>query len=207
MKAPSSAEIAGILTPYCPAVDERLANQVAAYIPLLLEWNRKISLTAVTDPTEIAKFHFGESLFAGSALKIREGRLADVGSGAGFPGLPLAMANLGLEVTLIEANAKKAAFLSEASRRLGIKNAVVSRNRMEDIAGPVHFDFICARALGNYARLLDWSRRHLDPAGKVVLFLGRDDAETLSKNGEWSWGVPMRVPGSDRRFLLTGAPA
>ena len=87
MKDLSSADIASLLTPHLIETGH-LSDQIRIYIALLLEWNRKISLTAVTDPVEIVRFHFGESLFAASALEIRDGRLADVGSGAGFLGFP-----------------------------------------------------------------------------------------------------------------------
>src|SRR5689334_6164175 len=115
MKDLSSADLAPLLTPYYPMYSVHLGDRIRAYIALLSEWNRKISLTAVTDPIEIVKFHFGESLFAAYTLEIGDGRLADVGSGAGFPGIPIALAVPCVQVTLIEANAKKAAFLYEVA--------------------------------------------------------------------------------------------
>ena len=132
MKDFSAADIASLLAPYYGVDSQHFSDQIRIYIALLLEWNRKISLTAVTDPADIVRFHFGESLFAASALEILNGRLADVGSGAGFPGIPLAMAIPRIQATLIEANAKKAAFLSEVARRLQLSNVSVVRSRMED---------------------------------------------------------------------------
>jgi 16S rRNA (guanine527-N7)-methyltransferase len=202
----SSAEIGAILAPYYPATDGRLADRVAIYISVLQEWNRKISLTTVTDPIEITKFHFGESLFAASALKIHEGRLADVGSGAGFPGVPLAMAIPGLRVSLIEANAKKAAFLCEVARLLSLSNVNVIRSRWEDISEKAPFDFICARALGDYESLIRWSSSHLNRGGILALFLGQDDAENVVMHKNWLWRAPIKIPGSDRRYLLSGSP-
>src|ERR1700733_5078334 len=102
-----------LLRPYGVLVDAHLFELITIYMSTLRQWNQKISLTAVTEPSKILNFHFGESLFAGSEVDIHEGRLADVGSGAGFPGLALAMANPRLFVTLIDSNSKKAAFLSE----------------------------------------------------------------------------------------------
>ena len=96
-----------------------LCERIRTYISLLLRWNQSISLTTVTNSDEILRFHFGESLFAASAFSLENGRLADVGSGAGFPGLPLAMLLPDLNVTLIESNAKKFTFLSEVVRELG----------------------------------------------------------------------------------------
>ena len=184
-----------------------MSDQIRVYIALLLEWNRKISLTAVTDPVEIVKFHFGESLFAASALEILNGRLADVGSGAGFPGIPLAMAIPGVQATLIEANAKKAAFLSEIARRLQLSNVSVVRSRMEDTAQIGTFDFVCARAMGKHANLMRWSLGKLTPRGRLVLFLGENDAEHVGQMSGWNWGSPVRIPGSWRRYVLSGTVA
>ena len=125
MRDLSPNDIASLLAPYYPAENRLHTEKISAYIALLSRWNRKISLTAVTEAVEIVKFHFGESLFAASTLKMRNGRLADVGSGAGFPGIPIAMAIPGVFATLIESNAKKVAFLSEVVRRLEITNVTV----------------------------------------------------------------------------------
>src|SRR5271170_2215417 len=137
------------LRQYGAAVAPEFAEKVRAYISLLLKWNKTISLTTVTDPIEILKFHFGESIFAASVVNFSQSRLADVGSGAGFPGLPLAMVVPDLTVTLIESNAKKCAFLSEAVRGLQLPNVTVFRGRMESLPrGSDPLDFIAARALG-----------------------------------------------------------
>jgi 16S rRNA (guanine527-N7)-methyltransferase len=207
MKEPSSADIASLLAPYYSVEDQSLIEHIGAYIPLLLDWNEKISLTKITEPVEIVKFHFGESLFAASALKIRDGRLADVGSGAGFPGLPLAMAIPGLHATLIEANAKKAAFLFEVVRRLYLSNIVVLRSRMEDMRDVGPFDFICARAIGKHMNLMRWSRENLTSKGRLVLFLGEEDIQTVREMGQWNWESPIRIPNSSRRFVLSGTAA
>lgn len=204
MKNLSPADIASILLPYYPAENQQLLDQIPVYIALLLEWNQKISLTTVTDPVEIVKFHFGESLFVASALEIRNGRLADVGSGAGFPGIPIAMAIAGAQVTLIEANAKKTAFLSEVVRRLQLSNVSVVRSRMEDVMEIGTFDFVCARAVGKHASLMRWSLGRLTPRGRLVLFLGERDAQQVRQTGGWNWGLPIRIPGSSRRCILSG---
>ena len=89
----SNSEIKKLLLPYGVSASDVLCDQVQIYMSLLLEWNRRVSLTTVTDPVEIVKFHFGESMFAASSVPIRNGRLADVGSGPGFPAIPLSMVN------------------------------------------------------------------------------------------------------------------
>ena len=148
----TSLEIERLLRGYGLAAAPELTDKVGAYIELLLKWNRKIALTTVTDPEEIVRFHFGESLFATSRYNLENSRLADVGTGGGFPGLPLALAIPTLSVTLIESNLKKCAFLAEILRELGVRNAAIFSGRMEFFApGPVPFDFITARAFGKAA--------------------------------------------------------
>ena len=180
---------------------------IRRYISLLLRWNQRISLTRVTDSDEILRFHFGESLFAVNRVPIRVGRLADVGSGAGFPGLALKIAVPELDVVLIESNAKKAAFLAEVSRELALKCREIIKGRMEDEEpGDGPYDFITARALGNYPALLKWSCRLLGHAGSLVLWLGEAETLELAKNNAWIWRDPIQIPGSKRRFLLVGTP-
>jgi 16S rRNA (guanine527-N7)-methyltransferase len=208
MKTLSASEISNALEPYGATIGPATVEKIRAYIALLLKWNRSISLTTITDPVEVIRFHFGESVFAASALKFAESRLADVGSGAGFPGLPLALAVPGLHVTLIESNTRKCAFLSEVIRELNLPNANLFRGRMEEFPpGSANFDFIAARALGQFDDLLKWSLSQLAPGGKVVLWLGDDDARKLSRAPGWTWDRPILIPGSKRRYLLAGSPA
>jgi len=195
------------LEPYGVVASPEICDAVLKYCALLVQWNQKISLTAVRDPEQILRFHFGESIFAAAAVPIRGGRLADVGSGAGFPGLPLRIAVSGLSVTLIESNAKKATFLSEVIRELRLDHCDVFRGRMESypVDNGGRFDFIAARALGQHDRMLKWAREKLSPSGKVVLWLGEEDAAEISQAAGWSWGPPILIPGSDRRVLLVGS--
>ena len=202
----SDAQIAEILRPYGVSVDVGLCNQIRTYIALLLKWNATVSLTTVTDPVEICRFHFGESIFAASAVDVRGGRLADVGSGAGFPGLPLRMASPAITLTLIESNARKAAFLSEVVRSLELEGVEVFRGRMEDHKPDKPYDWVTARALGQHDNLLRWAKGNLTGSGKVVLWVGEDDANRISQTPEWEWRRPILIPGSKRRFLLVGSP-
>jgi 16S rRNA (guanine527-N7)-methyltransferase len=203
----SSKKISRALAPYGVSVSGDVIENIGTYISTLLQWNERISLTTVVDPAEIVRFHFGESLFACSVLPIADGRLADVGSGAGFPGLPLALADHRLKVTLIESNAKKATFLSEVVRRLKLTNVEIARIRMEDMPGTlVSFDFVTARALGQFDDLLSWSRKFLARGGKLILWLGESDVTKLSSLSDWEWQAPVQIPDSLRRFLLVGSP-
>lgn len=183
-----------------------LCDSIRVYTELLLRWNRSISLTTVTDPDQIVRFHFGESMMAVGTVPVRIGRLADVGSGAGFPGIPIKLLAPDISLTLIEANGKKAAFLAEIVRELRLLETQIMRLRMESIPlATGRFDFIAARALGRYSDLLLWSEERLNASGKAVLWLGESETRSLSTTG-WIWHPPVRVPGSQRRFLLIGEP-
>lgn len=176
------------------------------YISLLLRWNEQISLTTITDTLEILQFHFGESMFAASVVPIREGRLADVGSGAGFPGIPLKLLIPSLELLLIESNTKKSAFLEECVRELDLKGVNVHRGRFEDLEARVpHFDFITARALGDYFALMSWAQYQVTPCGALVLWLGGRDATEIQKTPLFGWRSAIPIPRSERRVLLIGA--
>ena len=202
----SESQITEGLAPFGVRADDQLRRRIQEYIRLLLLWNQKISLTTVVAPKEIIRLHFGESLFAVEKAAIENGRLADFGSGAGFPGIPIAMVVPDLKVTLIEANQKKAAFLSEVIRTLDLQNVFVLRARMNEATGGLGaFDFITARAVGRHSELTRWSCRFLRPSGKLILWLGEDDAALIRSQDGWDWQATVRVPGSQRRVLLVGS--
>jgi len=201
----SIADIALALRPYIanPLAGAQLTC-IARYLAMLKKWNKNIPLTAIEDGTEIVAQHFGESIFAGSVLPMGRGRLADVGSGAGFPGIPLKIAYPELHVTLIEPNVKKCAFLREVHTALGLSDVDVIRSRYEDFgAAPGKFDFICSRALGGYKRLLQWSKGVLKDEGNIVLWLGIDDSNLIARTKGWAWNLPTKIPESRRRVILT----
>jgi 16S rRNA (guanine527-N7)-methyltransferase len=179
---------------------------IRLHVQLLQKWNKRISLTSLEDTREILERHFGESVFAVNQVPILHGRLADVGSGGGFPGLPIKMAVPDLDLILIESNTRKAAFLSEVIRTLGISNARVLNKRMEEIDSLTDsLDFVIARALGDIPGLLRWSKTALGDGGKVVLWLGERDSTVVSAESAWTWRSPALIPGSKNRALLIGA--
>lgn len=202
----SDDEILDVLLPFGVVGNRDLLRQIRTYTETLLGWNEKISLTAVTDPREIVRIHFGESFFAASAAGIIDGRLADIGTGAGFPGLPIRMVRTGIRLTLIEPIAKKTAFLGEILRNLAIADATIVRCRMEEIPREDGvFDWITARALGKYQALLGWSQLRVSQNGSIVLLLGESDAEKIVRDPSWAWREPVRVPGSKGRLVLRGS--
>jgi 16S rRNA (guanine527-N7)-methyltransferase len=208
MKRFTDEEIARALNPY--NVESMglgpVCDQIRVYADLLLRWNRRISLTTVTDPLEILRFHFGESLLAIATVPIRHGRLADVGSGAGFPAIPIRMLCKDVSLTLIESNRKKAAFLAEVARELDLSGVQVRAERMEDVddRGP-GFDFVTARAVAIDDIFLRWANDHLRPSGVIALWLGRDDSRKIALSSSWKWRDPINIPGADRRVILVGS--
>jgi 16S rRNA (guanine527-N7)-methyltransferase len=209
-RAPLSLEqIALALSPFTAGVQisNDAMEKIRRYIELLAVWNQSVSLTAIDDKLEMVARHFGESIFAVPAIPIRSGRLADVGTGAGFPGLPLKIVRQELSVVLLEPNLKKCAFLSEVKRELALEGVEVERCRYEEyrLSGPA-FDFVCARALGDYRRLLRWAKTVLAPGGRVALWIGEEDSILIGGTRGWSWDLPMRIPESSRRVIQVGRP-
>ncbi len=191
------ARIRELLEPFGLKPTAVQGRQILAYHELLLRWNQKINLTAIRDADEIVTRHFGESLFIARHLELR-GRLLDIGSGAGFPGLALKIAFPELDVTLLEPVAKKRAFLKEAARVCGFSAVEVRGDRLEDLArecSPASLDFATMRAVGNLDALVPLAAQLLKPGGTVLLWLTRDQAGTLVKiDAGVKWREPLPIP-------------
>jgi 16S rRNA (guanine527-N7)-methyltransferase len=174
---------------------------------ILLKWNRSVSLTSITDPIEIVGRHFGESMYASKLLPVENCRLADVGTGAGFPGLALKIACPGIHVTLIESNKKKCAFLSEVVRNLGFTDVEIHPERFEQIRPETLLaNIITSRAVGEFKQLLRWSTSALVRRGHLVLWVGAEDSTRIARTPTWTWHPAVRIPESQRRFILIGRP-
>jgi 16S rRNA (guanine527-N7)-methyltransferase len=180
-------------------------QQIQQYIAILLKWNDKINLTAIRDPREILYRHFCECMYATVAVPVENGRLADVGSGGGFPGLPIKILRPDLQVFLIESNIKKATFLAEVARDLELTDLRVLVNRFEDVTEDVApLDYVCSRALGEFAPFLSWAGSDAIGAKTVILWIGGRDLDDVMKIDGWTWREPIPVPQSLRRLLLVG---
>lgn len=193
------------LAPFDISVDGRLTTQISRYVDILLFWNQKVSLTSVTSPDDILTRHFGESMFGARLIEPMDETLVDVGSGAGFPGLALKLVCPGLRVLLVESVIKKAVFLSEVVRALDLKNVDVVRSRIEGFGGEEP-DVVTARAVGEGELILGWAREHLSRRGRIILWLGAEDAASLAKNDRWNWGEQLLIPTSKNRVILQGSP-
>jgi len=203
--APSVAVIRRALTEFSlPAYDDQVL-QIQQYIKILLTWNEKVNLTAIRDPLEILHRHFCECMYAAEAIPLEKGRLADVGSGGGFPGLALKIMRPGLQVFLVESNIKKVTFLAEVIRELGLNGAQVLARRYEELGEEMApLDYICSRALGEFPGFLEWARSDQIAARQVVLWIGARDLEEIQRIKAWDWREPISVPHSLRRLLLVG---
>jgi len=138
---------------------------------------------------------------------VENGRLADVGSGAGFPGLALKILHEDLEVILIESNNKKSAFLAEVVRSLELKDVEILPTRFEEVRAESGFvNFVTARAVGGFPGILRWSKKALSPRGHLILWVGVEDTSKISSISGWTWQPTVRIPESQRRFILIGRP-
>ena len=202
---PSSDTIHRALAEFRLRVSEQQVFQIQQYMGLLLKWNDAVNLTAIRDPLEILYRHFCESMFAASVVSLDNGRLADVGSGGGFPGIPLRILRPDLHVFLVESNFKKATFLAEVVRELGLTDTRVLVSRFEELGEEVTpLDIVCSRALGDFARFLGWAASPGIAAKQVLLWLGGRDLEEVRTQPSWTWSEPVAVPKSLQRFLLLG---
>src|SRR5213594_2147174 len=202
---PSAAVIRRALGEFKLLAYEDQVLQIQQYIKILLAWNEKVNLTAIRDPLEILYRHFCESMYAAKAVLVENGRLADVGSGGGFPGLPLKIIRPGLRVFLVESNLKKATFLAEVVRELGLNDTQVLVRRYEELHEEIApLDYVCSRALGEFPAFLDWAASDQIGAKQVILWIGARDLPEIQKISTWDWGEPIQVPHSLRRLLLVG---
>src|SRR5215831_6559746 len=182
-------------------------KQIQQYTRILLAWNDKINLTAIRDPLEILYRHFCESMYGATVLPVEKCRLADVGSGAGFPGLALKIVRPDLELFLVESNVKKATFIAEVIRELGLTDAKVLVSRFEELGEEVApLDFVCSRALGDFPRFLGWAGSPQVLARNALLWLGRRDLDDVKAVRGWEWEAPIPMPHSLQRVLLRGTP-
>lgn len=184
-----------------------LATPLLDYLALLVRWNGTYNLTAVRDPQDMVRRHLLDSL----ALHpyVESGLLADLGSGPGLPGIPLAMAHPQLQVTLVESNGKKARFLREAVRTLGLANARVAESRAEALHEPATFDAITARALDSLAGIIEVGGHLLKPGGRLLAMKGINPVEEIAAlPGGWKVSAvhALKVPGlvGERHLLIIG---
>lgn len=172
-------------------------GQLAEYLALLVKWNAKTNLTAIREPEEMVRRHFGESLFAAQHLGECE-TVMDFGSGGGFPGVPMQLFRPELEVTLAESQNKKATFLREVVRILGLP-AEVWAGRVEEMPADRRFDVVAMRAVDNMGLAVEVGAER---SSKRVMVLGTERQEVRVPEGFEVEGA-IGMPGSvDMRVLM-----
>ena len=180
-------------------LDAALAEPLLAYLALLARWNATYNLTAIRDPREMLVKHLLDSLAMHAHLD-GIGNLADLGTGPGLPGIPLAIARPDLQVMLVESNGKKARFLREAVRQLKLGNANVAESRIEAFDARGRFDAITARALATLPLILELGGHLPGPGGRLLAMKGVvPDEEIAALPAGWRLAAvhPLRVPGLD----------
>jgi 16S rRNA (guanine527-N7)-methyltransferase len=188
---PQSA-IAELLTPYLPIIPPGLCEQLSLYLDLLLKWNAHTNLTAIRDPEEIVRRHFGESLFAARHLPRTAATLLDFGSGAGFPGLPIALLRPEIRVTLAESQNKKSTFLREAVRTLHLPTEIWPK-RVESLPPSRRFDIVAMRAVDNPTQSLAAAIARINPRGHLALLTTSAQSPTA--------GTSIPIPNSHTGVL------
>jgi 16S rRNA (guanine527-N7)-methyltransferase len=204
-----SDRIAELLQPFLTtSLNQMQLKHISMYIDILVKWNSRMNLTAVRSSGEIVTRHFGESLFAAQQLfpaASGEGlRVVDVGSGAGFPGLPIAIWNQELAITLIESNQKKATFLRAVVRALGLDRVDVVAGRAENFP-TASADVVTMRAVERFEIAVKVAAKLVKPGGQLALLIGNDQtAKARELLGSFTWRTPIPVPESAMRVLMIG---
>lgn len=179
---------------FCGPLSREQVSALYGHYSLLVRWNKALNLTTVAALEESVLRHYCESLFLGMHLPERADSVLDVGSGAGFPGVPVAVLRSECNVTLAESHQRKAVFLREATRR--VANVRVEARRAEELDAGA-FDWVVSRAV-------KWS----DVVGlahhSIALLLGQDDAAELLRVSSFNWQPPVPLPWGKRRVLVIG---
>lgn len=192
------------------ALDLNFGNQIASldsrlleYLALLQRWNATYNLTAIRDPAQMLPRHLFDSLAIAPYV---QGMLADIGSGAGLPGIPLALACPQLQVTLVESSGKKARFLREAKRVLRLDNVRIAHARAEALDEVGHYDCVVSRAFSSLAEFVRVGAHLLKPDGRLLAMKGVLPAEEIAVLPA-GWRLlaahALQVPGlAEQRHLL-----
>lgn len=184
-------------------LDESTLGKFAVFLEVFVRWNGRMNLSAVRDAEGILQRHFIESIACAHMIPSGIASLLDFGSGGGFPGIPILLCRPEISVTLAESQGKKAAFLNEAVRLLGVP-ANVHSGRAEDLKG--HFDCVTLRAVDHMEKAVASASKLVNPDGYLALMTTGQEAAKLegSAGMEFDWGPEKIIPGGSQRVLVLG---
>jgi 16S rRNA (guanine527-N7)-methyltransferase len=206
------SRIVELLDPFLGSKDQRphtpdLISHISTYIDILQRWNARINLTAIRGEEEIVTRHFGESLFAARHLfplvppVVRGFKVADIGAGAGFPGIPIKLWAPDITLTLIDSNHKKATFLKEVTRALALTNVNIQTIRAESLAS-ASFAAVTLRAVERFQSILPVAANLVAPGGRLALLIGRTQLPRAQLAlPALNWSDPIPIPASQSRVL------
>ena len=184
------------LTALGMTLERDIQQRLLEYVALIEKWNRVYNLTAIREPEKMVSHHLLDSLAVAPHLHAR--RMLDVGSGAGLPGIPLALAHPGMHVTLLDSNHKKSAFLNQAVLELKLKNAEVCAGRVESWQAQNKFDVIISRAFSDMGEFVRVTRHLLAPGGIYAAMKGLHPYEEIDKlppGCKVRQVFPLAIPG------------
>lgn len=177
-------------------VSEESQQKLIQYLELMQRWNKVFNLTTITEPREMVYLHLIDSLLMQPFLHGK--RLLDVGSGAGLPGIPLAIINPDLHWTLLDKNNKKTRFITQAIAELKLKNIDVVNERSEDFATDTPYDAILSRAYGSIGMFLTTTQHLLAPDGAFIAMKGKypqDELADITPEFTLEKTVPIAIKG------------
>jgi 16S rRNA (guanine527-N7)-methyltransferase len=174
------------------AVSEEKQAKLIQYLHLLKKWNKAYNLTAITDFDKMISYHLLDSLSV--APHVTGNNIVDVGSGAGLPGIPLAIFYPDKKFTLIDSIGKKTRFISQVVRELKLMNVEVANCRAEEYPSKHSFDTMIARAVGSVEMLVDIATVLLEPGGNILLMKSNASEEQINRQHQI---ISLQVPGVD----------
>ena len=185
-------------------LDDEAADRFGSYFSLFLRWRRHLNLTGTRDEEDILSRHLVESIAAARTLPPGITTLLDFGSGAGLPGIPIALCRPEITVTLAESQGKKAAFLQEVVRVLGMKTEVYAQ-RAETLQKT--FDCVILRAVDRMPKAVAQATRLVGPGGWLALMTTTSDIEGLERAAgtEFYWPMQKQLPGGTHRIIAFGS--
>lgn len=205
MTAYSNEQIERLLAPMIlTGLPEAAYGKLAEYVALLEHWNSRMNLTSVRDRETFVRLHLGECLCCAQRLPTGATTVLDWGSGAGLPGIPIQIARPNLAVTLAESRTRKAAFLREAVRTLGLSRTTVYAGRAEDLPTGVAFDVVTLRAVDRMDQVLKAVLPRMATGGQCCVLTSRAQETSVRRalpTLEWS---SEDLPGTRQRVLLQG---